>query len=101
MDKKIEKLKLISDPNKVVDNAIKYLGNDVIIDVSNRKDKKYMVYNPQSEKWVHFGQMNYEDFTKHNDLNRRNRYLNRAMNIRGDWKDDKYSPNNLSIHLLW
>lgn len=98
---KIEKLKIISDPEKVLKNAKKYLGDDVVLDISTRKDKKYMVFNPESEKWVHFGQMNYYDFTRHNNLDRRNRYLNRAMNIKGKWKEDKYSPNNLSIHLLW
>jgi len=32
---------------------------------------------------------------------RREAYLNRANNIRGNWYQDKYSPNNLAIHLLW
>ena len=98
---KIEELKLFSNPKKVLKNAKKYLGEDVMLDVSTRKDKKYMIYNPEKNKWIHFGQMNYQDFTRHNSDTRRNRYLNRAMNIKGNWKDDKYSPNNLSINLLW
>ena len=52
-------------------------------------------------KAVHFGQIGYEDYTKHNDLNRRNAYLARATRIKGNWKDDPYSPNSLSINLLW
>ena len=32
---------------------------------------------------------------------KRKAYRARATNIRGDWKKDKYSPNNLAIKLLW
>jgi hypothetical protein len=32
---------------------------------------------------------------------RKNSYLSRACSIKGDWRYSKYSPNNLSIHLLW
>ena len=59
-----------------------------------------MVQDPDN-KWVHFGQMGYEDYTKHKDDDRRKNYLNRSSNIKGQWKSNKYSPNNLSIHLLW
>lgn len=59
-----------------------------------------MVQDPDN-KWVHFGQMGYEDYTKHKDDNRRKNYLKRSSNISGKWKSNKYSPNNLSIHLLW
>jgi len=45
--------------------------------------------------------MGYEDFTKHKNLKRRQNYLTRSTNIKGDWKKNKYSPNNLSIHILW
>jgi hypothetical protein len=45
--------------------------------------------------------MRYEDFTKHKDENRRRNYLKRASNIKGNWKDNPYSKNNLAIHLLW
>ena len=37
----------------------------------------------------------------HKDDKRRQNYLLRASHIKGDWKDNKYSPNNLSMHLLW
>ena len=60
-----------------------------------------MVLNPNTSKYVYFGAMGYEDFTKHNDVNRRKNYLIRSENIVGKWKDDKYSPNNLSRHILW
>ncbi len=42
------------------------------------------------------------DKWKHKDDSRRRRYLQRATKIKGNWKDNKYSPNNLSIiHILW
>ena len=50
---------------------------------------------------VHFGQIGYEDFTKHKNKTSRKNYLARSRKIRGNWKSNKYSPNNLSIHLLW
>jgi hypothetical protein len=31
----------------------------------------------------------------------RRRFLARATKIKGDWKKDSYSPNNLAIHVLW
>jgi hypothetical protein len=42
-----------------------------------------------------------EDFEKHQDPQRRERYLKRALNIKGKWKSNIYSPNLLSITLLW
>ena len=89
-----------SNPLIVRKNANKYLGKDVPIYFSTKKDKKYMVQNPEG-KWIHFGAFGMEDFTRHQDEERRRRYLARATKIRGNWKDDKYSANNLSINLLW
>ena len=90
-----------SNPKIVQELAKKYLGDGATIFRSTKKDKKYMVYNPNTEKWVHFGQLGYEDFTKHKDEKRRKNYLTRTANMRGDWKNDKYSANNLSRNLLW
>lgn len=97
---KAEEIKKFSDPDQVVKMAKKYFKDDIQVYLSTKKDKKYMVQDPNG-KWVHFGQMGYEDFTKHRDEQRRNNYLNRSKNIRGNWKDNPYSPNNLSIHILW
>jgi len=98
---KLKELMKISNPAKVLKNAIKYFNNpNVKIYVSSKKDKKYMIIGLNG-KAVHFGQIGYEDYTKHNDLNRRNAYLARATKIKGNWKDDPYSPNSLSIALLW
>jgi hypothetical protein len=99
---KKERLEKYSDPTQVFKKAREYLGKDVDIQISGRKDKKYMVKTPEG-KWVHFGGFKppMEDFTKHKDNKRRENYLNRATKIKGDWKKNKYSPNNLSIHILW
>lgn len=99
MNKEEEILKY-SNPLIVLKKAKKYLGNDVNIYLSSRKDKKYMVLNPDN-KWIHFGQMNFEDFTFHKNKERRKLYLLRSSKIKGNWKDNKYSPNNLSINILW
>ena len=67
---------------------------------SDNKRKKYMILTPNHKK-VHFGQIGYEDYTKHGNDQRRQNYLKRTSNIRGDWKENKYSPNNLSRNVLW
>jgi hypothetical protein len=59
-----------------------------------------MIQKPDG-KWVHFGDTNYEDYTYHQNETRRQNYLNRANNIKGNWANDPYSANNLSINLLW
>jgi hypothetical protein len=60
-----------------------------------------MVLNPDTNKFIHFGQLGFEDFTKHQDTKRQTSYLNRTANMKGDWKDDKYSANNLAREILW
>jgi hypothetical protein len=45
--------------------------------------------------------MGYEDFTKHHNKTRRKNYLTRTKFMRGDWKNNKYSANNLSRNILW
>jgi len=90
-----------SNPEQVKKNAIKYLGKNVVLKVSNKKGKKYMLLNPNTDKYIHFGAVGYEDFTKHQDPKRRDNYLNRSASIKGNWKNDKYSANNLARELLW
>jgi hypothetical protein len=97
---KLEQLLKVSNPKEVIRNAQHYFNNpDIKVYLSNRKNKKYAIYDPNNKKLTHFGQMNYEDYTKHNDPQRRERYLKRAMNIKGDWEKNPYSANNMSIHL--
>lgn len=89
-----------SDLKRVEQNAKRYFGKKVKIYPSTRKNKKFSVLKPDG-KMVHFGQQGAADFTKHRDEARRQRYLGRATKIKGDWRDDPYSPNNLAINLLW
>ena len=97
----IKELNKYSDPTIVFKKAKEYLGNDTIIKISDKPAKKYMILNPNTNKYIYFGQFGFEDFTKHKDLQRRDNYLKRTANIKGDWKDNKYSPNNLSRNILW
>ena len=92
-----------SDSKNVLKNAKYFYGPDVYIDVSTRKDKKYMIYDDVNNKMVHFGQFAppMEDFTKHKNKKRQALYLARATKIKGDWINNKYSPNYLAITLLW
>jgi hypothetical protein len=78
-----------------IDDIKRRTNIDSIIYPSSRKDKKYMVFD--GYKMVHFGSLGYEDFTKHLNNERRNRYLKRFN------KDNMpaYSPYMLSKLLLW
>lgn len=93
---KIKLIKKYSNFNKVFFKAKKIFGNKVKIKISTRKDKKYMIF--LNNKWIHFGQMGYEDFTKHKDKNRRKWFLNRNKKWRNQKKN---TPGFLSYYLLW
>ena len=102
MYSKLKKVSKVSDPEIVIMKARQYFKNpDIQLYLSPEKNKKYSVFDPINKKLVHFGDIRYEDFTKHKDDIRRESYLKRANNIKGDWKNNIYSPNNLSINLLW
>ena len=88
----------VSDIRKV--NKLSRMIYNKNVEPSTRKNKKYMIMNDDN-KYVHFGDSRYQDATVHNDPVRISRYLKRATKIKGNWKKDKYSPNNLSISLLW
>lgn len=88
-----------SNPKIAQKNAYDYVGQELYI--STRKDKKYMILNPETNKYVHFGQMGYQDYTIHKDDTRRGNYLNRSKSIKGNWEDNAYSANNLSRNILW
>lgn len=90
-----------SNPKQAQKMAYKYLGKSAVIYKSFKPDKKYMIYDPNNDKMVHFGQMGFQSFDKHRDLNRRKNYLTRTANMKGDWADNPYSPNNLSRNILW
>jgi hypothetical protein len=92
---KYEQLLHVSDPDEVIKRG-RALGLQVFI--STRKNKKYQVYNPHTDKWVSFGFLPYEDYTYHKDEVRRDRFRNRNRK----WADaEPYTPAYLSYYLLW
>lgn len=93
----MEKLNQVSNPQLVLEQLERYYGIDLY--VSTRKNKKYMVEH--NGKYIHFGDLNSFDYTKHGDKEKRTNYLARASKIKGDWYKNIYSPNMLSIILLW
>jgi len=89
-----------SNPVIAQKNTEKFLGKNKKLFISKRKDKKYYVKNPDGTK-VHFGAMGYQDFTRTHNIQKRKNYLKRSAGIKGNWKNDKYSPNNLARNILW
>jgi hypothetical protein len=90
-----------SNPKQAQKMAYKYLGKTAKLYPANNPQKKYKIYDPKNEKWINFGQIGYEDFTKHKDKTRRKNYLTRTKFMRGNWKTNPYSANNLSREILW
>ena len=99
---RFNQLIMVSNPEIVKQNMKKYFKKNVPeLFLSSRKNKKYMLLDPETNKFVHFGSLSYQDFTVHQDKERQKRYISRATNIKGDWRSNIYSPNNLSMFLLW
>jgi hypothetical protein len=95
MENKRQELKKYSDFEKVKEKAKKLGLNPV--GISSKKDKKYMIFDKNGDV-KHFGQMLYQDFTKHEDESKREAFRNRNWR----WEHaDKYSPAYLAYHLLW
>ena len=86
-----------SNPKTVLRKAAAYGVHTLRL--STRAGKKYMAQTPKG--WVHFGAMGMQDYSKHRDLKRRRNYLARSAGIKGAWKKNKFSANNLARHLLW
>lgn len=71
-------------------------------------DDKHKLQIPNSDgKIIRFGAVNHGDYisyrltgdkmaNKHREM-----YLARATKIKGKWKNDPFSKNNLAIHILW
>lgn len=96
---KAQLVKRYSNPAIVKNLAKKMLGPDVKVFYSTRKNKKYMVKNPDG-KMIHFGAFNppMEDFTKHQDTQRRDNFRKRNAK----WsKQPKWTAGWLAYHLLW
>jgi hypothetical protein len=91
---KLDQLREYSDPEYVMAKA-QELGLNPVHE-SSRKDKKYMIFD--GHKMIHFGQMFYEDATKHHDERRIINFRNRNHK----WANAPiYSAAWLSYNLLW
>jgi len=101
-EEKLKDLLKVSNPKKVIENAQRYFNNpEIKVYLSTRKNSKYAIYDPIHKKLSHFGNINYSDYSHHQNEERRENYIRRASNIKGNWQDNPYSPNNLAINLLW
>ncbi len=95
MEHKLNVLKRYSDIYEVRGKA-REIGISNEIHPSSRKDKKYMVFD--GNKMVHFGQIGFEDATKHHDERRIRNFKSRNRR----WETaSRYSPAWLSYKLLW
>jgi hypothetical protein len=102
---KLNELIKISDPAEVKRRFEKYRGSaKATIEPSPREDKKYLVRVAAADgkrgRAIHIGST-LADFTKHGDETKRKSYLARSAGIKGDWRDDKWSANNMSRALMW
>ena len=93
----MDKICEVSNPELVLKQLKKYYGDDVDLYLSSSKNKKYMIFNEEGKK-IHFGSILYQDYTKHQDKQRRNNFRNRNKR----WVDsEKFTPAHLSYFLLW
>lgn len=97
----METLLKYSNPIEAQKKATDYLGKDAVLYTSTDPKKKYSIYDPNKKRFINFGAIGYEDFTYHKDKERQRRYLARATKMKGNWKENPYSANNLSINILW
>jgi hypothetical protein len=95
------RIRMYSNPKQAQHMAYKYLGKTAKLYPARNPAKKYSICDRKNGKWVNFGQMGYEDYTKHRNKTRRHNYLTRTKFMRGDWKTNRYSANNLSRNVLW
>jgi hypothetical protein len=76
------------------------------LEFSDDGKAKFMIYDDEG-KLHRFGRVGYMDFILYSHIHKegaekkRKAYLARATKIKGNWKDDKFSPNNLAINILW
>lgn len=90
-----------SNPIIAQSKSNKYFGEKVDLYLADDNKHKYKVFDPNINKWIKFGSIKYQDYTHHKNIDRMKRYRARAENIKGNWKNNPYSPNNLSLEILW
>ncbi len=88
-----------SNPDIVMKKAREIFGDDIELKISTHKNKKYMIKGAfTNDKWIHFGQMFYEDYTKHQNHRRLINFRNRNHK----WMYSKPNTSSfLSFYLLW
>lgn len=90
-----EGIEKYSNP-KVVQKKAKEYGLNVVY--SPRKNKKYRIVNPETNKYVDFGFYGMEDYTLHKDEDRKIKFQTRNRRFKNA---PKYSASWLSYYLLW
>jgi len=96
-----KKIYKFSNPKQAQKMAYRYLGKTARLYPANKDGKKYKICDRNNGNWVNFGQLGYEDYTKHKNKTRRKNYLTRTSRMSGDWENNRYSANNLSRNILW
>jgi hypothetical protein len=73
---KKKEISKVSNENIVIQKAQLLLDEEFDLDYSTRKNKKFMIKGEfTNNKWVHFGDINYPDYTFTNDEEKRNKFL--------------------------
>jgi hypothetical protein len=88
-------IELFSNPKIVQEKARKY-GLEVVY--SPRINKKYRTVNPETNKFIDFGSIDYEDHTKHQNSKRLEAFKKRNKKW---YNSPKYSAAWLSAWILW
>ena len=98
---KLDKLLTKSNPEEVYKPAKKIIHphSNFELNLSTRKNNKYMIRGEfTNNKWVHFGNINYEDYTFHKDKRRLDNF--RKRNSKWGYSNMD-TPSFLSFYLLW
>ena len=74
-------------------------GNAFLVRKSPKNNKKWVAINLSTNRQVHFGHPEYEDYTQHGDDVRKHSYLKRHA-LREQW-GDLTTPGAWARHLLW
>ncbi len=75
------------------------INSDFELKISDNPNKKFSIKGKFTNyKWVDFGEMGYQDYTKHNDDKRRELFQKRNHK----WSKNAYNtPGFLSYYILW
>jgi hypothetical protein len=86
--------------------------NEKDLFISDKKPYKLMIIDDEGKK-RYFGRVNYNDYIIYkylesiNEVDKgysdkmRDRYIKSHSKIKGNWKDDDFSPNMLSLLINW